>query len=241
MTTTAVKSVEILTTLEEDPHVAFFAWESDVQDIASGMAKSVHPLGLLSDILTDEQWAAYPGNMTIVNAQPQIAPRFTPKAYVEIVDTMSNAELYVAKSVNDRSQLWIDSAETLKRAVIKSLGRVVRQIVRAPKVRFQMMSVADIMAKVRTRYGRMQRDTTSSLREKMLTMLPTADKLDTHISDLQDMFEVSETAGFPIDEDMKMDIFRETVSGHSLVLNVLEKFDFTFPDSKACTYTQICE
>ena len=75
--TTAVKNVEILSTLEEDPHVTFFAWESDIQDIASGMAKSVHPLGLLSDILTDEQWAAYPGNTTIVNAQPQIALRYT--------------------------------------------------------------------------------------------------------------------------------------------------------------------
>jgi hypothetical protein len=144
MTTTAVKSVEILTTLEEDPHVAFFAWESDVQDIASGMAKSIHPLGLLSHILTDEQWAAYPDNTTIVNGQSQIALRFKPKAYVEIEDTMSNAELYVAKSVNDRSQLWIDSAETLKRAVIKSLGRVVRQIVRAPKVRFHGQSANTI-------------------------------------------------------------------------------------------------
>jgi hypothetical protein len=239
--TTAVKNVEILTTLDEDPHVTFFAWESDVQDVASGMAKSIHPLGLLSHILTDEQWAAYPGNTIIVNGQPQIEPRFIPKAYVDINDTMSNAELYVAKAINDRSQLWIDSAETLKRAVIKSLGRVVRQIVRAPKVRFQRMTVADILAKVRLRYGRVQRDTKSSLREKMLTMLPTADKLDTHISDLQDMFEVSETAGFPIDEDTKLDIFRETVCGHPLIVKVLEKFDFEFPDSKACTYTQICE
>ncbi len=107
--TTAVKDVEILTTLDEHPHVTFFAWKSDVQNIASGMAKTVHPLGLLSDILTDEHWAAYPGNTTIVNAQPQIALRFVPQAYVEIVNTMTNAELYVAKAVNDRSQVWIDS------------------------------------------------------------------------------------------------------------------------------------
>ena len=239
--TTAVKNVEILSTLEEDPHVTFFAWESDIQDSASGMAKSVHPLGLLSDILTDEQWAAYPGNTTIVNAQPQIALRYTLQPYVEIVVTMTNAELYVAKAANERSQVWIDSAEALKRAVIKSLGRTVRQMVRAPKVRFQRMSVAEIMAKVRARFGRMQRDTKTNLREKMLTMLTTADKLDTHISDLQDMFEVSETASFPIDEDTKIDIFRETVSGHPLILRVLEKFDFDFPDSKACTYAQICE
>ena len=39
--TTTVKSVEILTTLDEDPHVTFFAWESDVHDVASGMSKSM--------------------------------------------------------------------------------------------------------------------------------------------------------------------------------------------------------
>ena len=239
--TTAFKDVEILTTLDKDPHVTFFAWESDIQDIASGMAKVVHPLGLLSAVLTDEQWAAYPGNTTIVNAQPQIAPRFVPQTYVDIVNTMTSVELYVAKAANDRTQSWIDSTEALKRAVIKSLGRVIRQMVRAPKVRFQRMSVADIMTKVRARYGCMQRDTKANLREKMLTMLPTTDKLDTHISDLDDMFEVSEIAGFPIDENTKMDIFRETVSGHPLILKVLETFDFEFPDFKACTHAQICE
>jgi hypothetical protein len=55
--TTPVKTVEIVTILEEDPHVTFFAWESDVHDVASSMAKSIHPLGLLSEILTDAQWS----------------------------------------------------------------------------------------------------------------------------------------------------------------------------------------
>ena len=82
------KNVEILTTLEEDPHVTFFPWEIDVQDIAAGMAKSIHPLGLLSEVLTDEQWAAYPGNaVPDQNGQIQIAVRHTPPAYVEIIDT----------------------------------------------------------------------------------------------------------------------------------------------------------
>ena len=50
---TAVKAVEIITTLDNDPHVIFFSWEMDVQDVASSMAKSIHPLGLLSEVLTD--------------------------------------------------------------------------------------------------------------------------------------------------------------------------------------------
>ncbi len=52
---TTVKEVEILTTLEEDPHVTFFPWEADVQDIAAGMSKSLYPLDLLSAVLTNEQ------------------------------------------------------------------------------------------------------------------------------------------------------------------------------------------
>ncbi len=80
---TTVKEVEILTTLEEDPHVTFFPWEVDVQDIAAGMAKSLHPLGLLSAILTDEQWASYPGNaVPDQNGQIQIAAKYAPSAYV---------------------------------------------------------------------------------------------------------------------------------------------------------------
>ncbi len=55
------------------------------------------------------------------------------------------------------------------------------------------------------------------------------------------MFDVSETAGYPVDERKKVEIFRETVCAHPLVLKVLEEFDFDFPDARTCTYTQICE
>ena len=125
--TSTVKAVEILATLEKDPHVTYFPWEMDIHDIAAGMAKSLHENGLLSAILTDDQWAAYPGNTVMdPNRQAQIAARFTPPVYVDIHDEMTNVELYVAKAANDRLQLWLDSLEVLKRAVVKSLGRVVR-------------------------------------------------------------------------------------------------------------------
>ena len=55
--------------------------------------------------------------------------------------------------------------ETLKRAVIKSLGRVLRQIIKDKKVRFQQMSVADILARVRAKYGKMQKDTKLTLKD----------------------------------------------------------------------------
>ncbi len=140
--TTTPKSVEILTSLAEEPHVAFFPWKLDVQDTASGLAKSIHPMGLLSIILSDAEWAAYPGNSsTDANGQLVLSPRYQVPAYVEINDTMSSVQLYVAKASNDRLQAWIDAGETLKRAVIQSLGRTVRQAIRDSKTRFQCMSV----------------------------------------------------------------------------------------------------
>jgi hypothetical protein len=239
---TVPKNVEILTTLEEDPHVSFFNWEIDVHDVAAGMAKSIHPMGLLSDILTDEQWAAYPGNSAPdQNNQMVVAARYRPPVFIDINDQMSSVELYVAKASNDRLQLWIDSGESLKRAVIKSLGRSVCQIVRDIKVRFQRLSVGDIINRVRGRYGQMQKDTNTNLKERMLTLLPSTDLLDTHISNMREMFDISDTAGFPIDEYRQVEIFREITCTHALIEKVLGAFDLEFPHSKGHTFAQISD
>jgi len=234
------KNVDILTTLENDPHVTFFSWEMDVHDVAASMAKSIHPHGLLSEVLTDAQWAAYPGNSTIDQAgNILIADRYQLPADVDIHGGMNNIDLYVAKASNDRLQLWIDSREVLKRAILKSLGRVVRQVIKESKVRFQLMTVLEIMTKVRQRYGKMEKDTRANLRERMHTLLPTADDLDTHISNLQEMFDVSETAGFPLDSYRQVETFRDTVCAHPTIVKVLEKFDFDYPDAKTVTFAQI--
>ena len=84
-----------------------------------------------------------------------------------------------------------------------------------------MLTVAEIMALVRRRYGKMEKDTKNQLKERMLTLLKTADGIDTHISNLQDMFDVSETAGFPVAADRQVEIFRETVSAHPLIVKIL--------------------
>jgi hypothetical protein len=155
-------------------------------------------------ILTDEQWAAHPGN-SVVDQQGniQVALRYQLPGQVDINNNMSSVELYVAKASNDKRQLWIDTEEALKRAVIKSLGQVVCQVIRPTKTRFQQMTVSQIIAKVRSRYGLMQKDTKANLREKMRSMLQTSDGLDTHISNLQEMFDISERAGFQVSEDDK--------------------------------------
>ena len=234
------KNVDILATLDDQPQVSFFPWEMEVQDTAASMAQSIHPQGLLSAILTDEQWAAYPGNSTTdLQGQIQVKAKYQPPAYVDINDQMSSVELYVAKAQNDRLQIWIDSAAILKRAVIKSLGRVVRQVIQDSRIRFQQMSVLDIITKVRARYGQMQKDTKLDLQERMLTMLTTMDDLDTHIANLQEMFNTSGTAGFPVDQDRQVEIFRETICAQPLIAKVLEKFDMKFPTGRGVTYDQL--
>jgi hypothetical protein len=78
----------------------------DVQDAATTLARTLHPLGLLSSILTDCQWEAYPGNTTMdAQGQVHIAPRYTPPAYTELDPQTNSVQLYIAKESNDRLQL----------------------------------------------------------------------------------------------------------------------------------------
>ncbi len=101
-----IDTVEIPTPLSDDPHVNFYPWEMDVQDAATTLARPLHPLGLLSSILTARQWEDYPGNTT-TDAQDQVqtAPRYTPPAYTELDPNMSSVQLYIAKEKNDKLQL----------------------------------------------------------------------------------------------------------------------------------------
>jgi hypothetical protein len=59
-TNTKIAAIEIHNTLDDLPHETFGAWEKKVQDIASGVATAIHPLGLLSLVLMNPQWAWYP-------------------------------------------------------------------------------------------------------------------------------------------------------------------------------------
>ena len=69
-------TVEILTTLEDEPHVA---WELDVRNTAASIGKAITPRGLLSLVLTNAQWNAYAANISIdQNGQLVIAARYSP-------------------------------------------------------------------------------------------------------------------------------------------------------------------
>ncbi len=70
-------------------------------------------------------------------------------------------------------------------------------------------------------------------------MLLNSDGLDAHISDLRELYDISDTAGFPVDEYRKVTMFRESVCAHPQILKVFESFDIEFLHAKQTTYEQI--
>jgi hypothetical protein len=70
-------------------------------------------------------------------------------------------------------------------------------------------------------------------------MLKTVEELDTHIATLTRNFNISETTGLLVDEDHRVDYFRDSLFGHPLLAEILKQFNFEFPDSTLVTYAQI--
>jgi hypothetical protein len=133
-------TVEILTTLEEDPKVAFFPWELDMRNVAASICKTLTPRGLLSLLLTDEQWPFYSTNISIDDqGHVLIAPRYVPRVYVELNDTMSNVALMVARTSNEQALEWITGEETLKASRARYSSNHQR-----PKEGFTLMTIVDI-------------------------------------------------------------------------------------------------
>jgi hypothetical protein len=148
--------------------------------------------------------------------------------HINVDDTMNSVVLFVTKSNNDQRLDWINSEEALKQAIIKSLGNVGTQVIQSPIDGFSLMTCMDIMDRIQARYGTMQQDVRTTLDECMATRLQSTEQFDTHVSNLTHNFAISEIGGFPILEDKRVKIFRETMYGHPLIAKAVEKFDLTF-------------
>ena len=51
--------------LEEDPELNILAWRLQVQEVASGLATTVAPTGLLTHILDDAEWDNHLANRSV--------------------------------------------------------------------------------------------------------------------------------------------------------------------------------
>ena len=240
MTTSTKINVEILTTLDEDPKVNYFPWQLNVRNAAAALCKTITPRGLLSVVLEDDQWQAYPANVSIdAQGATVIAIRYTPPAHIDVTSTMSSADLYVAKAANDERLQWVTHEEALKTAIITSLGLVVRQIIQHPIDGFTLMSIRDILARVRTKYGRMRTDTRKTLNARMTTRLVATENCDTHVSNLRELFSISTLGGHLVPENERVEILKESLSGHPIIAQALSQYDFLHPDETTQTFESL--
>jgi hypothetical protein len=152
--------------------------------------------------------------------------------------TKLSQQLLVAEEANETRRSWTDASTSLKRAIVTSLGEVIRKIVRDKKHLFQLLSIADIILRVRARYGIMHKNINTSLMTKMTKMLKTVDELESHVASLEALFETYDSASaVPLDEDRKVEFFRGSVYGHQMIIAILTNFDLEFPDENAHTFT----
>jgi hypothetical protein len=89
--------------LEDDPELSYFTWKVQVEDDASNAATLVEPTGLLTLIVKDLTWEAYPPNQRVSPGRTlHIAPRPVIPVHVPITVGMTNAQISVAKYANKR-------------------------------------------------------------------------------------------------------------------------------------------
>jgi hypothetical protein len=134
---------------------------------------------------------------------------------------------------------WVTHEEALKTAIVKSLGLVFRQIMQHPVEGFTLMSIRDILFKVRAKYGRMRTDTRKNLQERMTTRLVSTENCDTHVSNLRELFSISTVGGHLVPEDQRVEILKESLSGHPIIMQALIQYDFLHPDETTQTFESI--
>ena len=129
----------IATTMDVDPEINYFGWRLNVEDVAAGAATLIEPTGLLTCVMTDSEWNAYPANIstTLVvtanaGAQTNIAARPVEPKHKTISSGMTGPQIAVTKYGNDRHEIWHSAKEQLKAAIIKSLGTTLAGTVGPP-------------------------------------------------------------------------------------------------------------
>ena len=73
MPSTSDTQLIIKQTLDTDPEINFIPCELNIQDIAATKARNLHPRGLLSLVLNQNQWNTHALNTSIVDGHAVIA------------------------------------------------------------------------------------------------------------------------------------------------------------------------
>ena len=138
MSNTSDATAAITESLEFEPELNYLTWKVGVETFAASKATLISPSGLLTDILTDEEWNATSLNRaTSPGGTLTIAPRPVPPVHSPISIGMTNAAISVAKYDNERHQIWHDSRVAFKLALIRSLGPTLEGAIGPPPGRVQ--------------------------------------------------------------------------------------------------------
>jgi hypothetical protein len=241
MTTNATDiSYDLGVNLEEDPELNILSWKLKVQEVASSLATSVSPSGLLTHILDNQEWQDHLANRsTSPGGTITVAPRPVSPAHVPIVNGMNANAIAVAKYTNDRRQIWHEAKNALKRCIVDSMGPTLAAAFGPPPHGFTLRSIRQILTDINTKFANVDAVALEALEEHLITPLESMYGLEKHISRLTRYILMSESAGFPIEQYRRVRIFRKSVQGHHQIARTLETFDDRFPNPKTHTFLQV--
>jgi len=203
---TATDQFTIATTLDKDPEINFFVWRINVEDVAANSATLIEPTGLLTTVMTDEAWDAYPANTTVTAATGSTAATTTITArpvepiHRPIVAGMTGPQISIAQYGNTRHETWHKAKEQLKMAIISSLGPTLAASIGPPPMGFKVMSIHAIMEAVSLKYATVDWTSLNKMDEIMMTPLDNVANLDKHLARLTRHINMSVAAGFEVEE-----------------------------------------
>jgi hypothetical protein len=195
---------EIGVSLEYDPELMYFTWKVNIQNRAANMATIVDRSGLLSLILTDEEWANYSANCTVeADGSITIAPRPQAPVHIPITNGMTNANISVAKYSNDRHATWHEAQESVKAMLIRSLGPTLEGTIGPPPDGSTLLSVQQIVNAVKNKYGTVDQMALSKMEDILTSALDHVQNLDKHLANLKQHMMMQIAAGYRIEEYRK--------------------------------------
>ena len=226
--------------LEEDPELTYFSWKVQVEDAASNAATLVEPTGLLTLILKDPAWEAYPPNrVTSPGGTLTIAVRPVLPTHMPITNGMTNAQISVAKYDNERHTTWHKARETFKTVLIRSLGPTLAGTIAPPPNGFKTIHAMAIMEAVEAKYGAVDQVALDRMAESLEAPLENVRDLNKHLSRLTRHILMHEAAGFPLDEYIRVRFFRKSVMHLPQIAACLASHDDKNTDHRKHTFDTI--
>ena len=226
--------------LEHDPELMYWTWKVHTEDAAANLATIVETTGLLSEMLTDEEWDAYPANRS---ASPggtvTVAARPAAPAHEVIVGGMTNAQISVAKYNNDRHKIWHEAVTVLKSNIVRSLGPTLESTIGPPPQGFRLQSLRQIVDAVRAKYGTVDQLALDKMEDVLATPLDHVSNLDKHLARLKQHILMQAAAGYAIEPYRQVKLFRRSVGSHHQIVQCLADYDRLYPDPLTATLAAI--